>query len=417
MDVTIVTIGDELLIGQVVDTNSAWMAKKLNNVGFNVKQIWSVSDAADAITSAVDSAMKSTDIVLLTGGLGPTKDDITKATLAAYFNTKLVYNDGVLKNVEQLLLHRLHSLNRLNRSQAMVPEACRVMINEFGTAPAMWFEKDGKVVVSMAGVPFEMQHSMEKDVIPGLIEKFRVGKIVHKTLLVTGYAESVLSEKIEDIENGLPFNIKLAYLPSPGLVRLRLSASGEAHEELETAIQKEVEKLYDCLQDAIQGEDDDNLEQGIGVLLKKHGLLLGTAESCTGGNIAAQIISVAGSSDYFSGAIVAYQNEIKVNVLGVSPSDLQKEGAVSEAVVVQMVKGALNALNCQVAIATSGIAGPSGGTDEKPVGTVWVAVGNKNKVLAKKYVFTKNRTYNIKRSTLTGLMMLKEFVLHEYRNV
>ena len=227
MDVTIITIGDELLIGQVVDTNSAWMAKKLNQFGFRVKQIFSVSDNSDAITETLDRALEGSSVVLITGGLGPTKDDITKYTLAKYFDSEMVFSPEVLQNVENLLLHRLHALNALNKGQAMVPAKARLFINEYGTAAAMSFRKDNKVVVSMAGVPFEMEHSMEKHIIPELIRVFPVGRIIHKTLLVTNYAESVLSEKIEDIEEALPVNIKLAYLPSPGLVRLRLTATGE----------------------------------------------------------------------------------------------------------------------------------------------------------------------------------------------
>ncbi len=414
MQVTIITIGDELLIGQVVDTNSALMAKELNQIGLSVKQIYSISDDAEAIKSTLDIALYSTSIVLLTGGLGPTKDDITKHVLAEYFGTQLVFNPDVLANVERLLLKRLGSLNKLNQSQAMVPESCKVLINEYGTAPAMWFEKDGKIVVSMAGVPFEMEHSMKTHIIPTLKERFQLGEVVHKTLMVSGYPESVLSEFIEDIEDALPETIKLAYLPSPGIVRLRLSSKTDVNGVLPDPMQPHVDKLYERLGDAIFAEDDEAIEAHLGTLLKDRNLFLGTAESCTGGSIGALVTSISGSSQYFAGSVVAYQNAIKERVLGVSPNDLEQFGAVSEAVVKQMVLGALESLNCDIAVSTSGIAGPTGGTEEKPVGTVWIAVGNKNEVVARKFQFSRNRVYNIRRTAVMALIMVKDFIEKHY---
>lgn len=414
MDVTIITIGDELLIGQVVDTNSAWMGKTLNKEGFRIKQILSISDNAEAIISTVQRALDETDIVLITGGLGPTKDDITKSTLAQFFNTPLVHNAEVLKNVERILLHRLKSLNEYNLSQAMVPENCTVYINEYGTAPAMWFDKGGKVVASMAGVPLEMKHSMLEHIIPALKKKFNTPKIVHKTLSVANTPESVLAEKIEDIELALPQHISLAYLPSPGIVRLRLSTSGSDRNDLISEIKIITDKLHKRLNGAIISEDDENIEKITGELLTRYSLKLGTAESCTGGSIASLLTSVAGSSSYFSGSVVAYQNEVKCNVLGVQQQDLVQFGAVSESVVKQMVIGSLRILSCDVSIAVSGIAGPSGGTEEKPVGTVWIAVGNSNKVITKHHQFSRSREYNIKRTVNAALLMLHQFVRDEY---
>lgn len=414
MDVTIITIGDELLIGQVVDTNSAWMGKTLNKEGFSIKQILSISDDVEAIVSALQEAMDQTDIVLITGGLGPTKDDITKSTLADFFNTPLVHNKDVLKNVERLLLHRLKALNEYNLSQAMVPKNCTVYINEFGTAPAMWFEEGKKVVASMAGVPLEMKHSMAEHIIPALKKKYNTPEIVHKTLSVANTPESVLAEKIEDIEAVLPKHIKLAYLPSPGIVRLRLTTSGSDRKILEREVQIISEQLYTRLGGSIIGEDDEDIERITGELLTRYSLMLGTAESCTGGAIASLITSVPGCSSYFSGSVVAYQNSIKNKVLGVSQQDIDIFGAVSEPVVKQMVAGTLGVLGCDVAIAVSGIAGPAGGTSEKPVGTVWIAVGNKEKIEIAHHRFSRNREYNIKRTVNAALIMLNQFVRNEY---
>lgn len=416
MDVTIITIGDELLIGQVVDTNSAWMGKTLNNEGFRVKQIFSISDDAPAIMNTLERAMQQTDIVLITGGLGPTKDDITKSTLARFFNSRLVHNEDVLDNVKRILLHRLKTLNPYNLSQAMVPDKCTVFINEYGTAPAMWFEQDGKVVASMAGVPLEMKHSMTEHVIPALKQKFHTPEILHKTISVANIPESVLAEQIEDIEDQLPQHIKLAYLPSPGIVRLRLTATGNNKELLLKEVNQIIEQFYARLGSAIIGEDDENIEIKTGELLTKYSLMLGTAESCTGGAIASLITTVAGSSAYFAGSVVAYQNSIKNKVLGVNEADLQLQGAVSEPVVKQMVSGALEVLGCDVSIAVSGIAGPGGGTKEKPVGTVWIAVGNKDNIQAVKHQFSLNREYNIKRTVNAALMMLHQFIRTEYAN-
>ncbi|MDD3079986.1 MAG: competence/damage-inducible protein A [Paludibacter sp.] len=412
--VEIITIGDEILIGQIVDTNSAWMASELNKAGFEIAQVTSVHDVANHITASLTDALERADIVLLTGGLGPTKDDITKQTLCEYFDTKLVFSDEVLKNIENLFRNREWSLNKLNRSQAYVPENCTVIQNFAGTAPITWFEKDGKVVVSMPGVPNEMKHVMSREIIPRLQKRFDTPTIIHKTVIVHGYPESQLALKIADWENALPKNIHLAYLPDYGIVRLRLSGASEDGLALEFAINQQVESLTQILGNAITAYEDLPLEVQIGNILKEKGKTLATAESCTGGNIAHKITTVPGSSAYFKGSVVSYANEIKVNVLGVSPEDIENYGAVSEAVVKQMAEGVRKLMKTDFAVATSGIAGPDGGTPEKPVGTVWIAVSSADDTVARQFRYGSARIANIERTTQTAFLMLKEIILCEY---
>lgn len=368
----IITIGDELLIGQVTDTNSAWMGRELNKAGIEVIRVVSVRDRADEITEAVDDAMNRADIVLMTGGLGPTKDDITKQTLCAYFDTELVFSEEVFENIKRVLASKI-PMNALNKSQAMVPKDCLVINNRVGSASVSWFEKKGKVLVSMPGVPQEMITVMSEEVIPRLRKKFDTDVIIHKTFTVKNYPESVLAEKLESWEEALPESIKLAYLPKPGIIRLRLTGRGKDKEEVQSQISVEGCKLKYILGDAVFDEEDTPLEILIGNLLREKNLTVSTAESCTGGSIAAKLTSVPGSSDYFKGGIVAYSNEIKESLLGVSSETLKKQGAVSEETVIEMVKGAMKALKTDCAVSTSGIAGPGGGTKEKPVGTVWIA--------------------------------------------
>lgn len=339
----IITIGDELLIGQVTDTNSAWMGRELNKVGIEVIRVVSVRDRAEEITEAVDASMKRADIVLMTGGLGPTKDDITKQTLCEYFGTRLIFSEAVFENVKRVLAGKI-PMNALNKSQAMVPENCTVINNRVGSASVSWFEKDGKVLVSMPGVPQEMTTVMSEEVIPRLCAKFHTDAIVHRTFTVQNYPESVLAEKLEPWEVALPSCIKLAYLPKPGLIRLRLTGRGQDRQEVETCLNVESAKLEAILGEDILDEEDTPIEILIGELLKKKKLTLSTAESCTGGSIAARVTSVAGSSEYFKGSVVAYSNEIKMKLLGVSMETLEKKGAVSEETVIEMVKGAMKAL-------------------------------------------------------------------------
>lgn len=405
----IITVGDELLIGQVTDTNSAWMGRELNKVGIEVLRITSVRDRAEEITEAVDAAMKRADIVLMTGGLGPTKDDITKQTLCDYFHTRLVFNEEVFENVKRVLAGRI-PMNALNKSQAMVPEDCLVINNRVGSASVSWFERDGKVLVSMPGVPQEMTTVMSEEVIPRLRRKFRTDAIVHRTFTVQHYPESVLAEKLEPWEATLPDFMKLAYLPQPGLIRLRLTGRGQDKEEIEKLMAAESMKLEAILGEDVLDEEDAPVEVLLGELLSKKKLTLSTAESCTGGSIAARITSVAGSSAYFKGSVVAYSNEVKTSMLHVSAETLEKHGAVSEQTVIEMVKGAMNALETDCAVATSGIAGPGGGTKEKPVGTVWIAAAYKNEICTMKQETNRGREMNIERAGNNALLLLRELV-------
>ena len=405
----IITIGDELLIGQVTDTNSAWMGRELNKVGIEVIRVVSVRDRADEITEAVDDAMNRADIVLMTGGLGPTKDDITKQTLCAYFDTELVFSEEVFENIKRVLASKI-PMNALNKSQAMVPKDCLVINNRVGSASVSWFEKNGKVLVSMPGVPQEMITVMSEEVIPRLRKKFDTDVIIHKTFTVKNYPESILAEKLESWEEALPESIKLAYLPKPGIIRLRLTGRGKDKEEVQSQISVEGCKLKYILGDAVFDEEDTPLEVLIGNLLREKNLTVSTAESCTGGSIAAKLTSVSGSSDYFKGGIVAYSNEIKESLLGVSSETLKKQGAVSEETVIEMVKGAMKALKTDCAVSTSGIAGPGGGTKEKPVGTVWIAAAYKNEIRTMKQDTDRGREMNVERAGNNAFLLLLDLL-------
>ena len=396
----IITIGDELLIGQVVDTNSAWMGQELNKIGIEVLRIVSIRDREKEILEAIDNAMERVNIVLVTGGLGPTKDDITKQTLCKYFHTELVFSEEVFKNVKRVLAGKI-PMNALNKSQAMVPKDCTVINNPVGSASVSWFERDGKVLVSMPGVPQEMTAVMTESVLPKLHERFQTDVIMHQTFLVQHYPESVLAEKLEPWESALPECIKLAYLPKLGIIRLRLTGRGQNREDV---------KLEKILGEDIFGEEDTPLEVIVGELLKKKKLTVSTAESCTGGSIAARLTSIAGSSEYFNGSVVAYSNEVKMGLLHVSSETLEQHGAVSEETVIEMVKGAMKTLKTDCAVATSGIAGPGGGTPEKPVGTVWIAAGYKNEIRTYKQETNRGRSMNIERAGNNALLMLRDLL-------
>ncbi|MCK4664579.1 MAG: competence/damage-inducible protein A [Bacteroidales bacterium] len=410
MKAEIITIGDEILIGQVVDTNSAWIAEKLNSIGIKIAQIISISDTSEHIVNTLNNARKHANIILITGGLGPTKDDITKTTLADYFNTSMKINEVVLKDVETYLRNHGVAMNELNRQQAEVPENCVVIPNYNGTAPGMWFEKDNIIFISMPGVPYEMKSIMENYVLPELKKKYNSKKIIRKTLLIHGLPESHLAEKLNDWEEQLPENMKFAYLPSPGIIRLRLSLTGQNEKDLEILLQNEINKLYKIIPDNIIGTEEQKIEETIAKLFKKDKKTLSTAESCTGGNISHLITSVAGSSDYFIGSVVAYSNKIKEQILNVNYLDIEKYGAVSKQVVEQMAKGVLKLYNTDYAIATSGIAGPTGGTEQKPVGTTWIAVASKNSVVSEIYLFGNNRSRNISKASIFGLNMLRKLI-------
>ena len=405
----LITIGDELMIGQVVDTNSAWMGRELNNIGIEVLRIVSVRDREEEILEAIDNAMKRVNIVLVTGGLGPTKDDITKQTLCKYFNTELIFSEEVFENVKRVLAGKI-PMNKLNKGQAMVPKNCTVINNPVGSASVSWFERDGKVLVSMPGVPQEMTTVMAESVLPKLHERFQTDVIMHQTFLVQHYPESVLAEKLEAWEVALPDCIKLAYLPKLGIIRMRLTGRGHDRKEVETLLNREKAKLETILGEDIFSEEDTPLEVIIGELLKKRKLTVSTAESCTGGSIAERLTSIAGSSEYFKGSIVAYSNEVKKDLLYVSSETLEKYGAVSEETVIEMVKGAMKALKTDCAVATSGIAGPGGGTPEKPVGTVWIAAGYKNEIRTYKQETNRGRAMNIERAGNNALLMLRDLL-------
>ncbi len=411
MKAEIITIGDEILIGQTIDTNSAWMANELNLIGIDIVRITSISDKKNEIFKALDNAKQEAELILITGGLGPTDDDLTKKSLAAYFNTKLVQNKEVLKHIEQFVIKRKAAMNERNIRQADVPESCQVIKNEIGTAPGMLFEDDGKTFISMPGVPFEMKTMMSKYIIPDLAKKRGDLQIIHKVVLTQGWPESKLAEFLEDWESNLPEQIALAYLPSPGMIKLRLTAKGNNKEQLQDLIDDSVEKLKVIIPDIIFGFDSEKLEESIGEMLIAQNKTISTAESCTGGNIAHLITSISGSSAYFKGAVVAYSNEIKENILNVSKSNIDNYGAVSKQVVEEMAQGVLKLYKTDFAVATSGIAGPTGGTEEKPVGTTWIAVAGKDRVISEKFIFGDHRQRNIQRASLTALNMLRKLIL------
>ena len=408
--VEIITIGDEILIGQIVDTNSAWMSVELNKAGFEIVQITSVHDDAAHIIASLDLALERVDVVLFTGGIGPTKDDITKQTLSRYFGMQLVFNEEVYKNIEQVLIHRSRAVNELTRTQAFVHDGCTVIQNRVGTAPVTWFEKNGKVIVSMPGVPNEMKHIMSTEVIPRLSQRYKTPTIIHKNVIVQGYPESALAMKIADWENALPADIHLAYLPNYGIIKLRLSGISDDPLSLEFSINQQITGLTEILADAIVAYDDTPVEEMIGILLADKGMTLATAESCTGGFIAHKITSIPGSSQYFKGSVVAYSNEVKVNVLNVLPDYIDLYGAVSKQVVEQMAVNVRKLLKTDVAIATSGIAGPDGGTAEKPVGVVWISVSSPKGVVSREFKFGNVRIQNIERTAQTAMLMLKEVI-------
>ena len=400
MDITIINIGDELLIGQVVNTNASTMSRMLTAAGMDVRKTMVVGDEQQAIWDAVDEAMHNSNAVLVTGGLGPTKDDITKKLLCEYFGSELVESQLALDNVKRIFESRGYELTPVNRAQALVPKCCEVLNNDLGTAPCMWFEHNGHVLVSLPGVPFEMEWLMRNRVIPKLQETFHTDIILTKNILVQGIGESFLSDLIEPWELSLPENIKLAYLPVAGLTKLRLTVHGS----YDPAI---LNGLYDLAGKYIVGEDCETLDELVHKTLIEQGLTLATAESCTGGNIARLLTSQAGASAYFKGGVVAYSNEVKESILGVKHSTLEAHGAVSEETVREMVEGVRTKLGADLAIATTGIAGPDGGTPEKPVGTVWIAVADATHTEAKLLQFGANRRQqNIDCSTNQAFAML-----------
>ena len=405
---SIITIGDELLIGQVVDTNSAWMAQELNKIGIPVKHRIAVGDVWDDIWHALDEESKHASIILITGGLGPTSDDITKPLLCKYFGGKLITDEATMAFVKNLFENVFkRPLLDVNLKQAEVPDVCTVLKNEKGTAPGMMFEKDGKVFISMPGVPHEMKWIMTNEVLPLLPTKYKTAFIEHRTLLTAGIGESFLSELVKEEEAALPSFIKLAYLPNYGMVRLRLTASGDAKNMLVEALNYHFQKFKEKVKDYLVIDEDLPMEAVIGKLLKERGANLSTAESCTGGYIAHLITSVPGSSAYFKGSIVSYDNSIKTSLLNVPDSILQTVGAVSEETVRIMAESVLKIMGTDYSIAVSGIMGPDGGTSAKPVGKVWIAIAKSGKIIAKSFDFRYDRARNINLTAINALNMLR----------
>ena len=415
MTVSIITIGDGILIGQIIDTNSAWMGERLNEIGASVETIYSVKDTKEGIVDALRAALQKTDVVLLTGGLGPTKDDITKKTIAEFLGTPMVFSEETWERIQALFkrIGRRHT-TPAHKEQCYMPAAATLLLNKRGTAPGMWFENEGKVIVSMPGVPAEMKYLMEYEVLPKLQKTFSGKPISHRTILTVGEGESRIAVKIEAIENNLPNHIKLAYLPGLGRVRLRLTASGKTKEQLEHDLEEQVQAIQQTIPELIYGYERESLESAIGQLLKTRGMTVGTAESCTGGLLGHQISSVSGASGYFEGSIVAYSYRLKETLLGVQPDTLLKSGAVSEETVVEMVKGAIAALGTDIAISISGIAGPTGGTPDKPVGTIWLAIADKERAETLKLQLGKDRQRNVQYTCVAGLNMIRQFLLKYY---
>jgi nicotinamide-nucleotide amidase len=413
MNAEIITIGDELLIGQVINTNSAWLASELNKLGIRVVQITTVSDIRESIIRALDNASDRASLILITGGLGPTSDDITKHTLAEYFGTQLVRNKQVLEHVETLLKFRGVALNERNISQADLPENCQVLHNSAGTAPGMWFSKNSRDYISLPGVPYEMKAIYKEVLEQQLRQRFTLPAIIHKTILTCGIPESQMAVLISDWEDALPVNLKLAYLPSPGILRLRLTGTTTGDEiELKTSIETETTKLEQIIGSYVFGYDEDTLEMIVGNLLNNNNLSLSTAESCTGGLISFMITSIPGSSAYYQGGVVAYSNDVKTSQLNVSPYSLIMNGAVSQPVVEQMADGARSKFNTDFAVAVSGIAGPTGATEEKPVGTTWIAVASKKRIVSHLHNLGEDRSRNMQKAAVSALFMLRKEILN-----
>jgi nicotinamide-nucleotide amidase len=409
---SIITIGDELLIGQVIDTNSAFISQELNKIGVWVKRRVAVGDSKEEIVRALNEESRDTNIIIMTGGLGPTADDITKPVLAEYFGGKLVMNEDVRKHLVYLFeeVFRRPLIER-NLKQAEVPDVCTVLPNARGTAPGMWFEKDGKVYVSLPGVPHEMKGLIINEVLPRLQQSFTMPFISHRTMLTVGVGESYVAEMIKDWEEKLPAHLKLAYLPNYGMVRLRITGWSTNLEQLENELNTEFEQLKILVREWLVTDVDHSLPLALSNLLRSKSKTMSTAESCTGGYIAHLITAYSGASNIYKGSVISYDNEIKIKSLQVSPATLQKMGAVSEEVVREMAAGALATLNTDYTVAVSGIMGPDGGTPEKPVGTVWVAAGDRNKLVTQKFHFRWDRERNIEMTAIQALNLLRKFIV------
>src|SRR5690242_7306002 len=410
---SIITIGDELLIGQVIDTNSAWIAQQLNKIGVAIKNRIAIGDDGDEIKNALDFESRQADVILITGGLGPTRDDITKKVLCDYFGGKLVINEGALENVKRLFEKVYNKpVSEVNLKQAEVPDVCEVIQNKRGSAPGMVFQRDGKIFISMPGVPYEMMGIMH-DFLPYVQQKFQLPAVLHRTILTAGIGESALAEMIENFEDNLPKEIRLAYLPNYGMVRLRLTTSGFDKEKTEKTLDEQFSQLKVLVKEYMVTDEDESMQQVVGKWLLKNKKTISTSESCTGGAIASLITSVPGSSAYFEGSVVSYSYEIKEILLGVKKETLEKFGAVSEETVREMLAGLLEKMKTDFGIAVSGIMGPGGGLPGKPVGTVWVAVGSKERQMVKVLKQRFDRLKNIEVTSVMALNLMRTFLLQE----
>ncbi len=410
MKASIINIGDELLIGQVVNTNASWMAEQLNLADINVEQIIVAADTEQSITNNIIRCTKETDIIIISGGLGPTKDDITKSTLCKFFNDTLIDHEPTRLHVKEYFKTRNLPMLDVNRGQSMVPSRCKVLLNPVGSAPGMWFEENGKIIISLPGVPFEMKYIMTEHVIPSLKSINKDSAVVHKTILTCGIGESFLADSIAQWEDALPPHIKLAYLPNRGQVRLRISARGKNHDALEQEVKQQLDKLTPLIQEYIFGYDDDDLITVIGKILKKQKATISTAESCTAGNISAMITSVSGASEFYAGSIIGYSNTIKEKALNVPEQTINQFGAVSEQTAIAMARGCLSNMRTDYAIATTGISGPRGETEGKPIGLVYIAIASKNHIQCKRYCFKTTRIEHQLRSAKQAIFDLWTFL-------
>lgn len=403
----IITIGDEILYGQTLDTNSHWISARLDEIGIKVLRKTTIGDTREEILSSFREAESRVDIILITGGLGPTSDDLTKPLLNEYFQSKMILNEEALHQIEELFTKAGRTMTEANRKQAELPDACRMIRNRMGTAPGMWFDKGNKVFISMPGVPYEMKTMMTEQILPQLKDRFVDLVIHHKIIRTIGIPESTLAHMIEEWEKALPSNVKLAYLPTMGSVKLRLTSIGHDLPTQQAQTQKLVDAVLPTIQKFVYGFDDDEIEAVVGRMLKAKNKTIALAESCTGGYISHLLTVVPGSSEYFKGSIVSYAYDVKENSLDVDPVIMTKMGAVSEEVVMQMATAVRQKLNADVSLAISGIAGPGGGTPEKPVGTVWIAYSDENKTVAKRFQFTKDRKLNIQFAATAALNMFR----------
>lgn len=413
MKAAIVTIGDEILIGQIVDTNSSYIAKALDKIGIATHEMLSISDDKQHILDTFHSLQNKVEVIIVTGGLGPTKDDITKKTFCDYFQDSLVENEAVLVHVKSIIEgFYKRPITQINREQALVPTKAKVLFNQVGTAPGMWMEKENTVFISLPGVPYEMKYLIDNEVIPNLVQKFERPYIVHQTIMTYGRGESMIAEQIEDWENNLPHFIKLAYLPSPGKVRLRLTARGGNEELLKNEIKQQVEKLDLLIGDVIVGyNEDEPIEVVLGRLLTKNNLTISTAESCTGGKIAATLTAVSGASNYFKGSVVSYATETKINVLGIDNEFVEKYGVVSTEVASEMVKSVQKIMTSDYAIATTGNAGPTKGDAQADLGIVYVAIATPNAVFVEEFNFGQPREKVIDRAVSKALELIYKEIL------